>query len=48
MPDVFEVLSSLPVAFIHLTAALGEDREHKCPEESLRGPSRPGMVGAAP
>lgn len=45
MPDVFEVLSSLLVAFVHLTAALREDREHKCPEERLGGQSRPGMVG---
>lgn len=45
MPDVIEVLSSLPVAFIHLTAALRDNREHKCPEERLGGQSRPGMVG---
>lgn len=33
---------------IHLAAALGEDREHKCPEEErLLGQSSPGMVGAA-
>lgn len=52
MPYVFEMPSSFPVAFLHLTAALervGWDREHESPEEeSLLGQSRPLMIGLPP